>query len=179
MGENSAHRRIDLFQSLERFREQGFPHDLPARLEADLNLDPQLCELRENLHKLKLWKGSATTLPEAERHTASYYKKLYRVRLREYQKKWVQDRRDWKILSRGKEVSSDTSKTDLVKSIFLLIPERARLAQKMAPEESLTSRAKWEAVQDLYSLCIRDFTVFYLPGLNPVDGACPVKCCQV
>jgi hypothetical protein len=123
LGENSDHSHIDFFQSLEPFREQGLPYDLPARLEADSNLDPQLCELRENLHKLKLGKGSATTLQEPERRAVSYYKKLYRVRLREYQKKWVQDRRDWKILSRGKEVPSDTSETDLVKNIFLLIPE--------------------------------------------------------
>jgi hypothetical protein len=86
LGKNSDHSHIGFFQSLKRFREQGLPHDLPARLEADLNLDLQLCELRDNLHKLKLGKGSATTLQEAERRAASYYKKLYRVRLREYQR---------------------------------------------------------------------------------------------
>jgi hypothetical protein len=31
-----------------------------------------------------------------------------------------------------------------------------------------------EATRDLLSLCERDYTVFYLPGEEPVDGLCPV-----
>jgi hypothetical protein len=179
--ENCDYSHIDFFQSLERFREQGLPHDLPARLEADLNLDLQLCELKENLHKLKLGKGSATTLQEAERRAASYYKKLYRVRLREYQKRWVQDHRDWKILSRGKEVPSDTSKTDLDSSQEYLSPDPRTSTSRpengsgrainLESEVGGRSRPLLPVYSRLHGLLSA--------GTYPVGGACPVKCCQV
>jgi hypothetical protein len=31
-----------------------------------------------------------------------------------------------------------------------------------------------EAIQDLYTLCIRNKDVFYRPGEEPVEGLCPV-----
>ena len=110
---------------------------------------------------------------------ANRLKKLKNQVLRRYQEHWVQERRDWNILTRGKGATQDKSKADFVQSICLLIPERGRLAQKMAADHALEPGEMWQALQDLYTLCVQDFTVLYLPKSRPVDGAYPVKCCQL
>ena len=99
--------------------------------------------------------------------------------LRQYQQHWVRERRDWKILTRGKEIAQDKSKTDFVQNIRLLIPERGRLAEQMGVDRPLEPDEMWQALKDLHALCVQDFTVLYLSRSRPVDGACPVKCCQV
>ena len=81
-------------------------------------------------------------------------------------------------MTRGKEQTHDLRRTDLVQSLCLLFPERARLAQRLASNKSLTPEAKWLAIEDLHTLCTRNFSVLYLPGNEPPDLACPVKCCQ-
>ena len=100
-----------------------------------------------------------------------------RLALRQHQEAWVRERRDWKILTRGKERPHDLCRTELVDNLYLLIPERGRLAQRMASDEPLSSNAMWDAMRDLHSLCRRDLSVLYLPGHEPLDGCCPVKCC--
>ncbi|KAL2440885.1 hypothetical protein ABEF95_008226 [Exophiala dermatitidis] len=178
LGESSDHRHIDYFQSLEKFREQGLPCKLPAHLEETISRDPHLCELQSEVQALTLKEGQGATLTEAKRRLASYRKTLKHAALRQHQEEWVRERRDWKILTRGKEQPGDICKTDLAGRLCL-IPERGRLAQRMASDEPLSPDAMWDAMRDLHALCIRDFSVLYLPGLEPVDGACPVKCCQL
>jgi hypothetical protein len=67
--------------------------------------------------------------------------------LRQYQEHWIQERRDWKILTRGKETALDKSKTDFVQSLCLLIPERGRLAPKMAADHALEPAEMWHALK--------------------------------
>ena len=139
--------------------------------------DPQLLELeREVQHSLRAEPPAAK---EAKRRVTSCHKTLKRLALRQYQETWVADRRDWKILTRGKEQPRDVCKTDLVRNLCLLVPERGRLAQWMASDESLSSSAMWLATHDLCSLCCRDLSVLFLPGHQPAGGSCPVKCCQL
>jgi hypothetical protein len=70
-------------------------------------------------------------------------------------------------------------KSDLVRSLCLLIPERGRLAQHMASNEPLSPEAMWAATDDLRALYSLDLSVLYLPGHQPIEGRCPVKCCQL
>jgi hypothetical protein len=123
--------------------------------------------------------GNNQAFSNAKRCVTTYYKKLKQDALRQYQGNWVRERRDWKILTRGKEVAQDNCRTGFVQSIWLLIPERERLAKKMASDQPLEPDATWHAIQDLYTLCVQDYTVLYLPKSRPVDGACPAKCCQL
>jgi hypothetical protein len=51
-GEESDHRHIEYFQSMEKFHEEGLPDKLPAHLEEDIHHDPQLCELKKEVHTL-------------------------------------------------------------------------------------------------------------------------------
>ena len=52
--------------------------------------------------------------------------------------------------------------------------EHARLAYKIKSNEPYTRGQRLSAVQDLTSLCERNFEVIYRLGEEPVDGACPV-----
>jgi hypothetical protein len=144
-----------------------------------LKSDSTLTELEEKVQALTREGRAGSALAEAKRHRNSYRKTLHCKALRQYQEQWVQDRRDWKILTRGKERPNDHCKTDLVQNLCLLIPERGRLALIMASDEPMSPAATWQAMLDLYSLSTRDLSVLYLPGLEPFEGACPVKCCRL
>jgi hypothetical protein len=50
--------------------------------------------------------------------------------------------------------------------ICRLIPERGRLRQIVVSDKPLSSNAMWHALQDLQSLCAKDLSVFYYPGLE-------------
>ncbi|KIW99701.1 uncharacterized protein Z518_11114 [Rhinocladiella mackenziei CBS 650.93] len=178
LGEPSDHRHIEYFQSVERFLEPGLPNELPARRLDELSRDPRLCELQEQLASLEREGTTGPVVNEAKRWLSNYRRKLYKKALRGYQQWWVRDRRDWKILTNGQERPNDPSNTDLVQHLSLLIPERGRLAQWMCQDEPLSPESMWQAMRDLHSLCTRDLTVLYLPGLNPREGRCPVKSCQ-
>jgi len=176
LGEPLDHKHIDYFQGLDQFREPGLPCELPARLEESLKQDAKLQELKEEARRCP--RECPTALKHSKQLLASYWTSLQRVALYNYQEKWVQDRRDWQVLTRGKEQNDDLYRADLVESLFLLFPERRRIAQRMASDSVMTSEDRWLAMEDLYTLCTRDFSVLYLPGHQPVNGRCPVKCCQ-
>ena len=177
LGEQVDHRHIDYFQSLERFREQGLPCELPAHVEESLKGDLRLQELQAEVHKFTY--KDPSSLKESKKRLASYLKSLKANALRQYQETWIQQRRDWKIITRGKEQAQDLDRTDLVQSLCLLFPERARVAQRLASDEPLTPEARWLAMEDLSALCTRDFSVLFLPGNQPTGGACSVKCCRL
>lgn len=179
--EEGDQRHIEYFQSLEKFHEDGLPDKLPAHLEEELEQDPHLCELEENVQALMGATGAMgdnQAFSTAKRQLTTYSRKLKRDALRLYQETWVQERRDWKILTRGKEVAQDRSKTELAQDIYKLFPERGRLAERMASTHPLSSDEMWDALGDVRALCLQDSNVLYLPGSRPVDGACPVKACQ-
>jgi hypothetical protein len=62
------------------------------------------------------------------RRATNHGKSLMRLALRKHQESWVQERRDWKILTRGKEQSLNQCRNDLVNNPSLLVSERERLA---------------------------------------------------
>jgi len=141
--------------------------------------DPELRALEKEMHTLAQTGGGSKARSQPKQRYANRLKKLKNQALRQYQEHWIRERRDWKILTRGKEAAQNKSKTDFIQSIYLLIPERGRLAQQMAVDHALEPAEMWQALQDLYNLCVQDFTVLYLPKSRPVDGAYPLKCCQL
>ncbi|KAK5214871.1 hypothetical protein LTR96_011715 [Exophiala xenobiotica] len=177
--EKSDQRHIEYFQSMERFHEEGLPDKLPSHIADDIYRDPELRDLEKEMQTLAQTGGGSKARSQHKQRYANRLKKLKNKALRQYQEQWTRERRDWKILTRGKEAAPDKSKTDFVQSLCLLIPERGRLAQEMAADHALEPTEMWQALQDLYTLCVQDFTVLYLPKSCPVDGACPVKCCQL
>ena len=47
--EESDHRHIEYFQSMEKFHEEGLPDKLPSHLEDDIYRDSQLRELEKEM----------------------------------------------------------------------------------------------------------------------------------
>jgi len=172
------HRHVEYFQSLEKFREQGLPCELPAHLEYALKRDPRLLGLQAEVQALTDERGAAGALNEAKCRVANYYKTLKSNTLREHQEQWIWDRRDWTILTRGKEQPSSLHRDDRLHVLCRLMPERGRLRQIVVSDEPLSSDAMWDAMQDLHSLCARDLSIIYFPGFEPFEGACPVECCR-
>jgi hypothetical protein len=92
-----------------------------------VRLNPELVELEREIQESLLADPPAAKI--AKRRLRSRRQTLKRLALRQYQEAWLADRRDWKILTRGKEQPRDVCKTDLVRNLCLLVPERGRLAQ--------------------------------------------------
>jgi hypothetical protein len=179
LDEPTDHRHVEYFQSLEKFHERGLPSELPAHLKRTLERDSRLLELRAEVQALTDVGGAGDALNKAKSRVNSYYKTLRRETLRTYQEKWVRDSRDWKILTRGKELPSGLNKNDRLQVLCRLIPERGRLRQIVVADKPLSPEGMWDAMQDIYSLLTRDLLVIYLPGLEPFEGACPEKSCQL
>jgi len=178
LDEEADHREVEYFQGLEQFREQGLPCQLPAAERDKLQDDSVLGELQRSLQALRLRRAPSSAINEAKNQLSTHRMTLEREALRLYQKQWIQDRRVWKILTRGKERAKDVCRNDLFQHLCLLRPERGRLARMMASEEPLSLADHRLAIRDMHSLITQDFTVLYLPGHEPAEGACPVACCR-
>jgi hypothetical protein len=81
--EESDHRHIEYFQSLEKFYEEGLPGKLPTHLEEALNRDPLLCELEKEVRTLTA--GADNALNKAKQRYANHLKKTKSKALRQYQ----------------------------------------------------------------------------------------------
>ncbi|GKT83761.1 hypothetical protein Ct61P_01611 [Colletotrichum tofieldiae] len=165
-GENPDHTAVEFFQGIEKFREQGAPTALPAASERALWQNEEVVALEK---ELTLVKGSSK-----ERQVSSALHSLRR-RLRanaltKYRRDWVRERRDWKILTRGKVQPA----LGPVRSNQLtpFIPELERVERLMASMSKLGKPSMRQAVQDLYSLASKDCTVLYYPGEEPIGGGC-------
>lgn len=139
--------------------------------------EPRLQELQAEIEVLKRVGTQSSTLRETQNELKRYRDKLERKTLRQFQEQWMKERRQWKILSRGKIPATDSHSSDLFNIICSLIPERGRLATLMASKTPLSSADMWGAIRDLIALCKYDHTVAYLPDHEPIDGRCPVHGC--
>ncbi|KAI9770979.1 MAG: hypothetical protein M1840_002683 [Geoglossum simile] len=160
---------IEYLQGVSRFQEKGLPSRLPAEIEHSILENAEVLELETRIRELI--KGSAD---EIKISTAKSKLKLRRKQLRDealsqHREEWVQKRRDWKILSRGKERIKDPINTEITQDLFRLMPERARLAEMMTSEKRLSMKEKLKAVEDLLSLCTRDLEVVYRPKEEPIN----------
>jgi hypothetical protein len=97
------------------------------------------------------------TSAKQKKRFRDYRNSLEAKTLQQYQQDWVRDRRDWKIITRGKESPEDVIKTDLVQNLSLIMPEHGRLAKMMASDKPLTEVETRQAMQDLYSLYTRSY----------------------
>jgi hypothetical protein len=137
-------------------------------MKADLVQDPAVVALDKR-------EAAAMTPDEAlatKRARGNLLKSLEHKALQTFRKDWIKKRRDWKILTPGKVASGvDTD----VSRLCLLIPERARIAEQMKRDSDLSRDKMRQATRDLFDLCKRDCTSFYLPGEEgPVNALCPV-----
>ncbi|KAH9229106.1 hypothetical protein K456DRAFT_1753003 [Colletotrichum gloeosporioides 23] len=164
LGEQADHSAVNFFQGIEKFRESGAPNVLPAAIEKALWQKREVADLEEQIslavtadHKAKL-SGNLRNLP----------RKLKATALAEYRDQWVRDRRDWKLLTRGK-VSPGTSTSD-GNLVVAFIPELERVERLMLSTQPLSSECMQRAMHDLYTLASKGFAILYYPGEQPIAG---------
>ena len=177
--EAAHHDHVEYFQSFAKFCEKGLPTSLPAERDATVKQDPQLLALKDRVFQLKAEAACSSDIKAAQSKARSCQNILMKKALRQHQLQWVQDRRDWKVLTRGKErVESDAS-SDLLETMSYIFPERGRLAHAMISKEIASDDERKQIRKDLHSLISRDYSVVYLPGEEPFNGLCSVAECSI
>jgi hypothetical protein len=166
----------DYFQGFSQFHERGLPCELPAERLTELKCDPVLIEIDREIEVAKAY-GTAEEIQNLERKRKNERRKIYAAELRNFQTEWVQERQEWKILTRGKLSPDVTERTTEKQALCNVMPELGRLVERMSSDEPLTFREKLEVTKDLHALCMRDVDVVYLPGGEPVNGHCPASTC--
>ncbi|KZL81211.1 hypothetical protein CI238_13164 [Colletotrichum incanum] len=162
LGQTADHTPNDYFQGLEKFRERGAPTVLPARIERDLSKSKEVLLLKQQI--------SAATDEDVRMELSSSLRSVLRQlkakALTKHRQDWVRERRDWKILTRGKVAPICPDKNGNHLTAF--IPELDRTAKIMVSGKECTR----EAIRDLYALASQDFTILYYPGEKPIQGQC-------
>lgn len=175
--EKPQHDHIQHFQSFARFREPGLITELPAEEKAAVDQDPRLLALKNQIAQLRGEKANHDDIRAAKAALRNLHRKISRKRLEQYQLDWVKRRRDWKVLTRGKERADDDVKRDLSEILAVIMPEYSRLVRTMISSAVVSHEERKQAVQDLCTLVARDCTTLYRPDEEPVNGMCPVNNC--
>lgn len=179
LDEPAQHDHVDYFQSFAKFYESGLPSKLPAREEAVISQYPQLLDLESKVHQLKSGQGSPSQIQAAVSKARACRLRLTRKRLQQYKLEWVRERRDWKVITRGKGRAEEQSQTDLSDILAQVMPERGRLAKTMISAQVVSEKERKDAIKDLCSLASLDCTTIYRPGEEPAQGSCPIKSCSL
>lgn len=177
LNEKPQYDHVNFFQSFAKFHEQGLPTKLPAEREAAVRRSPQLVELQDRLLRLQHENANPSDTKFVKSKAQGLLKKLRRECLKQYEVEWVEQRRRWKVITRGEERPEDDIKKDLWDILCIIMPERGRLARTLISDRVVSADERRQAVQDLYSLASQDCMIIYRPGEKPVDGVCPVKGC--
>ena len=101
--ELSNYHHIDYFQSVNRFLESGLSSQLSVCHQNELNHDKHLCELQKKLKLLVHKKTTETDISKTRHCLTNYCWKLNYHAHCAYQKQWVHQQRNWKILTDKKK----------------------------------------------------------------------------
>ena len=165
---------IAKLRSVSTRRAPGLPQKLPLNRTMSLLNDPKLNELHRRLCELKAQGATEKEINAANRQFRIHRQWSKRTALEKWKEEWLDDHYQRTIQSGG-TVSHDSSSSDhRIQALFRVMSERARLAEMIASDKIVTRDQTLLAVQDLLSLCQRDFEVMYRPGDEPVDQSCPV-----
>ncbi|KAF5857607.1 hypothetical protein ETB97_005536 [Aspergillus alliaceus] len=172
-GRTADHTHIDYFQGYDRFHENGLPRRLPIEEEQKIDEDPCLVAKAAEIQQAQ----SADDIRRLKRDYSILKRRISSSRLQQYQSQWVRSRRDWKILTRGRERPDHIERSAEKQVLCKFMPELGRLAAVMSSNEPLSFDEKASVVKDLFTQCLRDFDVVYRPGEEPVEKRCPVASC--
>ncbi|KAJ5268057.1 hypothetical protein N7524_006097 [Penicillium chrysogenum] len=169
---------IEYFQGYVQYYERGLPGELPAEIKESILEKPDMVEMRAQIDSF----AQNHDENRLKNKKLEYRKALVRHRLfelRQYQTRWAQEKRDRKVINRGKEEPTHSENDIRARTQMLIMPEVARIATAMSSTKELSFDEKLLFVEDLQTQCLRDFDVVYLPNESPVHGLCPVKGCQI
>lgn len=167
---------IAKLRSVSTRRASGLPQKLPMKRTMDLLNDSRLCELYRHLCDLRDQGAPSEEIQAANRQFRIHRKWSKRTALDKWKEDWLDDRYQKTIKSGGTASHDKSTDANRVQALFRIMPERARLADMIVSDKIVTRNQNLLAVQDLLSLCQRDFAVMYRPGDEPIDNLCPV--CQ-
>lgn len=173
-GRHSDNRLIDYLQGYEQYREKGLPHRLPFEEQLKLDEHPDLVAKDREIEKSK----SLDEIRRLRNERSTLKRKLHPKALQDYHARWVRERRDRKIMTRGRECTDHIEQVAEKQVLGKVMPELGRLMGVMSSNKPLAFHEKASVVEDLHTHCLRDFSVVYLPGEDPVEGRCPVGYCK-
>ncbi|KAI9760437.1 MAG: hypothetical protein M1840_002415 [Geoglossum simile] len=171
LNEVAQHDYIEYFQGFGKFCENGLLRDLSVKKEAALEKDEELIEHRKRVQQLEDKGASLNDIKEIRNKARSYHKSLLIARIWEYQTWCVQDRRDWKIRMGRKEQADDSTPTELIKVLSVIIAEQSCFTEMMISAKVISKQKRKQAIIDLYSFITRDYIILYCPGKEPINGA--------
>ncbi|KAI8682541.1 hypothetical protein NCS56_00377300 [Fusarium sp. Ph1] len=163
-GEKLDHTAVEYFQGISQFRQPGLPTRLSAaqregvrRLPEILMYDKEIAQAPDENSRSRVKRERQNALRKAEqtalrRHRQDSLAKLRRERLE------------------GRLSQAPSEDPDPLKA---LIPERGRIAEKMASTSPASDEVKLEVMRDMLSLLRTSGGVFYRPGEVPKNGKCP------
>lgn len=139
---------------------------------------PEILEIRSRIERLEDQNTDKESI-NAER--LNYKKTVARQRLfelKEYQARWVREKRDQRILNREKQEPLTLENEVRTRAQAFIMPEISRIAELMSCKRELSFDEMLLFVQNPQIQCARDFDVIYLPGGSPTQGLCPARGCQ-
>ncbi|KAI2741899.1 hypothetical protein DTO013E5_5321 [Penicillium roqueforti] len=139
---------IEYFQGYVQFYERGLPSELPAEVKKSILEKPDMVRMRDRIDLFE--RGHDANSLKHEQ--LEYRKALVRHRLSElkqYQNRWVREKRDQKIINRGKEEPRHLENDICTRAQMLIMPEVARIATAMSCTKELSFDEKLLFVQDL------------------------------
>lgn len=89
--------------------------------------DIQLRELEDLVHRLRTEHAPASQIKAAQNRTRAYRANITRKSLQKYKIDWVQKRKNWKIMTRGREQSENDERTDYLEICPQLMPDGVAL----------------------------------------------------
>ncbi|KAJ5828644.1 uncharacterized protein N7525_006897 [Penicillium rubens] len=140
LGEEEQSSHIEYFQGFERFYKRGLPGELPAGIEASILQTLEVVDIRRRIKQLKASNSD----------------------------KKVREKRDQRILNRGKAELVISENDVSTRAQSLLIPELAHISTLISSTRELSFDEMLLFVDDLKTYCERDFDVTYLPRESPI-----------
>ena len=152
---------ITKLRSVSTQRAQGLPQKLPLEKTSELLKDPKACELHRRLCDLRNDNTGPQIVEDARREFKTYRYWLNKRALEQWKEDWLKTRYQQVIQTGGKASYNKSMHTNQAQTFFRIMSERARFAEMINFNELCTKNLKLQAVQDLLSLCNKDFEMMY------------------
>ena len=150
LGEEEDTTHIDFFQSFAQFHETGLPYKLLTVHKENIKQDPKLIQLKLYISNLKGRAEDSELLVKLRTKYGVARARLQASALQQYQTAWVQEQRDWKILTRGKLRPEHLDCTGCTRVLSQVMPELGRLEATMSANTPLQFDEKLAIIKDLY-----------------------------
>ncbi|TQB75773.1 hypothetical protein MPDQ_001737 [Monascus purpureus] len=118
-GKPADNTHIDYFQGYSQFHEHGLPRRLPIEEEQKIDADPQLVTKATEIRNAE----SDDDIKRLKRDYNILKRKIYAMMFQQFQSEWVQNQRDWTILTRGRERPDLVEETAGKQALCKLMPE--------------------------------------------------------